>query len=62
MKHTGFAARAGMWSATHRKLAIGGWLAFVVVAVMIGSALGTTKLKDDESGVGPSGRADRVHA
>ena len=27
----GIAARAGHWSATHRKKAIGLWLAFVVV-------------------------------
>ena len=31
------AARMGHWSATHRKTAIWGWLAFVVLAVLIGS-------------------------
>ena len=29
------AARAGRWSATHRKTAIWGWLAFVILAVFI---------------------------
>ena len=28
----GLASRAGMWSAQHRKTAIWGWLAFVVIA------------------------------
>ena len=37
-KIKGIAARAGHWSATHRKLAILGWLAFVVVALVIGGA------------------------
>ncbi len=31
-RHTNFAARAGRWSAQHRKKAIFGWLAFVIVA------------------------------
>ena len=31
-----FTARAARWSAAHRKAAIGGWLAFVVVAFLIG--------------------------
>lgn len=38
------AARAGRWSAAHRKTAIFGWLAFVVVAFMIGGALGTKNI------------------
>jgi uncharacterized membrane protein YdfJ with MMPL/SSD domain len=52
------AARAGRWSAQHRKTAILGWLAFVVAAVMIGGAVGTDNLSQDEAGVGESGRAD----
>jgi uncharacterized membrane protein YdfJ with MMPL/SSD domain len=35
----GLAARAAHWSAQHRKLAIWGWIAFVVVAVMLGNAI-----------------------
>src|SRR5207244_3467126 len=34
------AARAGRWSAQHRKKAIWGWLAFALIAFMIGGALG----------------------
>ena len=34
------AARAGHWSARHRKIAIGGWLAFVVIAFVLGGAVG----------------------
>ncbi len=32
------AARMGRWSASHKKTAIFGWLAFVAVAFMIGNA------------------------
>ena len=32
-----FAARMGRWSARHRKTAIWGWIAFVVVAFVIGN-------------------------
>ena len=34
------AARAGRWSANHRKTAIWGWLAFVFVALALGIAAG----------------------
>jgi uncharacterized membrane protein YdfJ with MMPL/SSD domain len=51
------AARAGRWSATHRKAAIWGWLAFVIAAFAIGGAVGTKTLQQDELGVGESGRA-----
>jgi len=54
------AARAGRWSATHRKTAIWGWLAFVIVAIAIGGAVGTKVLQQDELGVGESGRADET--
>jgi uncharacterized membrane protein YdfJ with MMPL/SSD domain len=54
------AARAGRWSAQHRKLAIWGWVAFVVAAVVIGGAVGTKTLSDNEQGVGESGQADRT--
>ena len=51
------AARAGRWSATHRKTAIWGWLAFMFVAFAIGGAVGTKILQQDQLGVGESGRA-----
>jgi uncharacterized membrane protein YdfJ with MMPL/SSD domain len=35
------AARMGRWSARHRKKAIFGWLAFVVVSIAIGAVVGT---------------------
>src|SRR4051812_30937599 len=56
------AARAGKWSAQHRKTAIWGWLAFVVVAFMIGGAVGTKTLEHTQTGVGESGRADQAVA
>ena len=52
------AARAGRWSAQHRKKAIFGWLAFVIVAVFIGGSVGTKTLDDSDFGIGESGRAD----
>ena len=42
------AARAGRWSATHWKAATFGWLAFVVVAVIAGNAIGSVKLTRSE--------------
>ena len=56
------AARAGHWSAQHRKAAIWGWLALVVAAVMIGGTLGTKTLSNDQSGVGESGQAQQTFA
>jgi uncharacterized membrane protein YdfJ with MMPL/SSD domain len=54
------AARAGRWSARHRKQAILGWLAFVIASLAIGGALGTATLSDEDNGVGESGRADKT--
>ena len=54
------AARAGYWSAKHRKIAIGGWLAFVVIAFVLGGAIGTNTLSDDDSGNGQSRTADKA--
>jgi uncharacterized membrane protein YdfJ with MMPL/SSD domain len=54
-----FAARAGRWSAKHRKTAIWGWIAFVVVAFVIGGAIGVKK-PSDYVGPGDSGRADQL--
>src|SRR6187402_329063 len=52
------AARAAHWSAAHRKIAIFGWIAFVVASVVIGGAIGTKQLTDAEAGAGESGRAE----
>ena len=54
------AARVGRWSAQHRKKAIIGWIAFVVLAFAIGGKIGTDKLTKAQSGVGESGSADRI--
>jgi uncharacterized membrane protein YdfJ with MMPL/SSD domain len=54
------AARMGRWSARHRKTAIFGWLAFVIAALVIGGAVGTKKLDQDELGIGESGRAQQI--
>jgi uncharacterized membrane protein YdfJ with MMPL/SSD domain len=58
----GFAARAGRWSARHRKTAILGWLAFVILAVALGSATGQNTLTTTQSAVGESGHAARAAA
>src|SRR3712207_3132478 len=60
MTTNNLAARAGRWSAQHRRKAILGWLAFVVAAVAIGGAIGTKTLEPHELGFGESGRADVV--
>ena len=45
-KTNNIAARAGRWSAQHRKKAIVGWLLFVILAVFIGGSVGTKTLDD----------------
>jgi len=57
---TNIAARAGRWSAQHRRKAIVGWLVFVILAVFIGGSVGTNVLDDDDYEIGESGRADAV--
>jgi RND superfamily putative drug exporter len=51
------AARAGRWSAQHRKIAIWGWLGCVLVVFAIGAAATTVTQENSQSGVGESGRA-----
>ena len=60
MKRGNLAARAGRWSVNHRKTAILGWLAFVVLALGIAMAAPLQLLKTDELGIGESGRADKI--
>src|SRR4029078_1066224 len=57
---TNLAGRMGRWSAQHRKVAIFGCLAFVVVAFLSGNLVGVTKIDNNTSGVGESGRAARI--
>jgi RND superfamily putative drug exporter len=54
------AGRMGRWSARHRKKAIFGWLAFVVLAFALGILSGTTQIEPATSGVGESGRVDKL--
>ena len=56
------AARAGRWSANHRKTAIWGWLAFVLVALVLGSAAGMKTIADADNGNGESGKAEKAAA
>src|SRR3954447_21952387 len=50
----------GRWSAQHRKKAIWGWLALVILAFAIGGAVGTETQTAAQSGVGESGDAART--
>jgi uncharacterized membrane protein YdfJ with MMPL/SSD domain len=54
------AARMGRWSARHRKKAIFGWLAFVVVSIAIGAVVGTKQIDQNNSNVGEAHRADQM--
>jgi uncharacterized membrane protein YdfJ with MMPL/SSD domain len=54
-----FAGRMGRWSARHRKTAILGWIAFVVIAFAVGNAVGTQK-PDHQDYIGDSGQAARL--
>jgi RND superfamily putative drug exporter len=54
------AARAGAWSARNRKKAILGWLAFVVVALLAGNAIGQKTISDDDQNTGDSAKAERI--
>ena len=63
LKHSSnFAARMGRWSARHRKIAVFGWLAFVIASVVVGGALGTKFLEPSELNVGEAKRADKLIA
>jgi uncharacterized membrane protein YdfJ with MMPL/SSD domain len=59
--NTSLAARAGSWSARHKKKAILGWVAVVVLTIVIGSSAGMKNLSDEDYGEGQSGRADKVY-
>jgi RND superfamily putative drug exporter len=60
-KPKGLAARAGHWSARHRKTAIFGWLAMIVALVMIGGAVGTKTPSDAQRFDGESRTAMQVY-
>jgi uncharacterized membrane protein YdfJ with MMPL/SSD domain len=60
MHSRNLAARAGRWSAAHRKTAIFGWLALVVVSLAIGGSVGTNTIKDEDQGNGQSKQAQQA--
>jgi uncharacterized membrane protein YdfJ with MMPL/SSD domain len=60
LQPSNLAARAGRWSAQHRKTAILGWIAFVVLATLIGGKVGQNQLKDSASGNGDSKRGAMI--
>jgi uncharacterized membrane protein YdfJ with MMPL/SSD domain len=59
-KPGGIAARAGRWSARHKKTAILGWLAFVIVALVAGNMAGTKEPSDADSYDGESRAAAKL--
>jgi RND superfamily putative drug exporter len=55
------AARIGRWSAQHRRKAILGWLAFVLVAVVAGAGMVGQKTPDQaQSPIADSGTANTI--
>src|SRR4051794_12549880 len=60
MQPDNLAARAGRWSAQHRKTAILGWIVFVVVAILVGGRIGLNSLDESASGSGESKRGDMI--
>jgi uncharacterized membrane protein YdfJ with MMPL/SSD domain len=60
MQPRNLAARAGRWSATHRKTAIIGWILFVVLATLIGGKVGQKNLESSAMGNGESKRGDMI--
>ena len=60
MQPRNLAARAGRWSAQHRRTAILGWIAFVVLAAVLGGKVGQNDLDDSARGSGESKRGDMI--
>jgi uncharacterized membrane protein YdfJ with MMPL/SSD domain len=60
-RNTNFTARVGRWSTQHRKAAILGWIAFVVVSLAIGTSAAPMKTLEQGEGLpGESGVANEV--
>jgi RND superfamily putative drug exporter len=59
--HRNLAAAAGGWSAKHRRRAILGWLAFVIAAFAVGTAIGSRSLTDVQMGNGESKLATALY-
>jgi uncharacterized membrane protein YdfJ with MMPL/SSD domain len=54
------AGRMGRWSARHRRTAVLGWLAFVVLAVVLGGLIPRGELTRAEQNVGPTREAREI--
>ena len=54
------AGRMGRWSARHRRTAVFGWLAFVVLAVAAGQPGAAGELTNAERTVGPAAQAQHI--
>jgi RND superfamily putative drug exporter len=59
MTKTNLAGRVGGWSARNWKKALFGWLAFALIAVVVGSAVGT-RMSGNQNGPGEAGRAEKM--
>jgi uncharacterized membrane protein YdfJ with MMPL/SSD domain len=57
---TNLAGRAGRWSAAHWKTAAFGWIAFAVVAVVVGGRVGANQMKQWAVANGDSRRAEQI--
>src|SRR4051812_8970716 len=55
-----YASRMGRWSANHRKLAIWGWLGFVVIAFAIGFGVGQNQITGADQFSGEAGKAEKT--
>ena len=62
MSRTSIASRAARWSAKHRRIAILGWIAFVVLSIAIGGKVGTEQIADEDLGNGESRQGEQVLA
>jgi RND superfamily putative drug exporter len=60
MQDTNMVSRAARWSATHRRTAIFGWIAFVIAAIALGGAVGQKKMTEADQYPGESGRGQQA--
>jgi uncharacterized membrane protein YdfJ with MMPL/SSD domain len=60
MERTNLAARAGRWSASHWKTALGAWLVFCIAAIVLGTAVGKTSLKQADTASGETRVAQKI--
>jgi putative drug exporter of the RND superfamily len=59
-QRTNLAGRTGRWSAAHWKTATFAWIAFAVICVVVGSAVGAVNLTDVEYASGQAARAESM--